>query len=373
MSIYVLIFLSDTWWFPLNDLTLAASQRLLHLFSSDVVFDPTARLLGTSQFQIRIAPVCSGFEGIALVSAALTFFLILFRNELRFPRALVILPIGIVMIWICNVFRIVALILIGSHVSPQIAVSGFHSQAGWIGFAAVTLIIGFVALRSPFFGREPLASPVLRPHASPSAAYLIPLLAMIAAAMVAAAFSSGFDTLYPLKILAGTAAMAFFVPVYRSITWQWSWIAALNGVVVFAIWLGLESLSTGNGTQIAKHLHQLSPTWAIVWLTLRVIGSTVVVPIAEELAFRGYLMRRLSSAQFDSISYRQASWIAVVISSILFGLLHGRWIAGTLAGIFYALAARRRNMLSDAITAHGVTNGLIAIYVLLSGSWQLWV
>ena len=196
---------------------------------------------------------------------------------------------------------------------------------------------------------------------------------MIAAAMIAAALSAGFDTLYPLKILAGLSVMAYFISVYRSIPWSWSWIAALNGVVVFAIWLGLERFAKGDGTQLASRLHQLSTVLMIVWLAFRAIGSTMVVPLVEELAFRGFLMRRITTADFDTISYRQATWFSVLLSSLLFGLLHGRWFAGTIAGLFYALAARRRNMLCDAVTAHAVTNGLIAIYVLSTGSWQLWV
>ena len=85
-----------------------------------------------------------------------------------------------------------------------------------------------------------------------------------------------------------------------------------------------------------------------------------------------YLMRRITSVDFETISYGQASWLAIVVSSLLFGLLHGRWLAGTVAGICYALAARRRGLLCDAVVAHGVTNGMIAIYVLLTGAWQLW-
>jgi membrane protease YdiL (CAAX protease family) len=52
------------------------------------------------------------------------------------------------------------------------------------------------------------------------------------------------------------------------------------------------------------------------------------------------------------------------MSSVLFGVLHGRWLAGTLAGIGYALAFRQRGQLVDAVVAHMTTNALIATYVL---------
>ena len=234
-------------------------------------------------------------------------------------------------------------------------------------------MIGYVALRLPVFAKSKTRVVGTNTRgANPSAAFLVPLLAMIAAAMIAAALSSGFDTLYPMKIVVGLAVLAYYYPDVSQTSLVMVVVGALNGAAVFAIWLGLEPFANRDGTQLANGLQQLPTTWAIVWLGFRAIGSTAVVPIAEELAFRGYLMRRITVADFDTISYRQCSWLAVLISSLLFGLLHGRWFAGTLAGLFYALATRRRNMLCDAVTAHSVTNGLIAIYVLLSGSWQLW-
>jgi membrane protease YdiL (CAAX protease family) len=57
---------------------------------------------------------------------------------------------------------------------------------------------------------------------------------------------------------------------------------------------------------------------------------------------------------------------------ILSGALHGRWLAGTLAGMGYALTYFRRGELVDAIAAHATTNALIAGFVLVTGSWSLW-
>jgi CAAX prenyl protease-like protein len=135
----------------------------------------------------------------------------------------------------------------------------------------------------------------------------------------------------------------------------------------------MERYTHREGTALTVGLQQLSPIWRLGWLGLRVFGSTLVVPLAEEFAFRGYLMRRMMDADFEKVSYRECSWPAVLLSSVLFGLLHGRWLAGTLAGIFYAIAARRRDLLCDAVVAHSVTNALIAAYVLATGSWQLWM
>lgn len=102
------------------------------------------------------------------------------------------------------------------------------------------------------------------------------------------------------------------------------------------------------------------------------LGSTITVPLAEELAFRGYLMRKLVRRNFESVPLTHFTWLSFAASSILFGLLHDRWFAGTIAGMAYALAVYRRGQLGDAIVAHATTNALIATWVIAGGNWSLW-
>ena len=103
------------------------------------------------------------------------------------------------------------------------------------------------------------------------------------------------------------------------------------------------------------------------------VAAILTVPIAEELAFRGFLIRRLISGDFDELSPRQYTYVGVLVSSVAFGLLHGdRWLAGTLAGLIYALAYLRRGRIGDAVVAHATTNALLAACVLLGGKWDLW-
>ena len=66
------------------------------------------------------------------------------------------------------------------------------------------------------------------------------------------------------------------------------------------------------------------------------------------------------------------TWLSFVVSSIAFGLLHGRWLAGTVARMAYAAALYRRGRIGEAVYAHMTTDALIAGYVLWSGRWSLW-
>jgi exosortase/archaeosortase family protein len=88
-------------------------------------------------------------EGIGLISVFVGSYLWLFRGSLRFPQAFILLPCGILVIWLVNAVRITLLVLFGAYVSPQIALAGFHSATGWIGFLAVALGIVAVTRADP--------------------------------------------------------------------------------------------------------------------------------------------------------------------------------------------------------------------------------
>jgi CAAX prenyl protease-like protein len=141
---------------------------------------------------------------------------------------------------------------------------------------------------------------------------------------------------------------------------------------VFLLWLALEPPAAARGGPLEAGLAELSWNAAGLWLGFRVIGSTVTVPLAEELAFRGYLIRKLVSPAFETVAPGRFTWMSFVVSSVAFGLLHGRWLAGTLAGMAYAAALYRQGRVGEAVYAHMTTNALIAIYVLWSGRWSLW-
>src|SRR5207244_7783301 len=91
---------------------------------------PSTYTLGTPAFQVEISSECSGYEGIALILLFLTVYLWLFRRTLRFPHVLLLLPIGVLAMWLTNVLRIALLFAIGAAVSSGLSVLGVHSQAG---------------------------------------------------------------------------------------------------------------------------------------------------------------------------------------------------------------------------------------------------
>lgn len=378
--------LSESLWLPLAHYTFAIVGGVLGLVYPQVVSDPARLVIGTPTFKVAIAPACSGYEGVGLLLAFLSIYLWLFRRELRFPGALLLLPIGAVTIWLVNALRIAALIVLGASGFPDIALGGFHSQAGWLAFNAVGL--AFVALlnRGRFFMKAPVAAvtpagghpraAAAAPDAVPDAttAYLAPFLVVMASAMLTGAFSAGIDWLYPLRVIAAVWVLWVFRRSYTNLGWSLSWRAVGIGCLTFAVWIALVPADARGAAETWPAALQSVPVhWAAAWLALRVVGYTITVPLVEELAFRGYLARRLIHADFHRLPIGLFTWSSFAISSVLFGALHGGfWLAGTIAGMTFAFALYQRRALGDAVVAHATTNGLIAVYVFVTGQWSVW-
>jgi exosortase E/protease (VPEID-CTERM system) len=349
-------------------LTFDTVRALLLPFISNVVADPATTIIGTQRFAVRIASGCSGIEGMGLMLVFAAAWLLFLRREFRFPQALLLFPASLLLIWILNAVRIAALILIGHAGAPAVAVGGFHSQAGWIAFNAAALGVSVGARRLHWLRASLPERP--RPEDSagnPTAAYLMPFLMILAAAMVSRAASGSFEWLYPLRFFCAAGALWLLRSKYAELNWNFGWSSIVCGSLVFGIWLGLDRiLGIHPDNAAASALQSLSAPARISWLAFRTLAAVITVPIAEELAFRGFLIRRLVSFDFESLDAQHFTWLSVLISSVAFGLLHGdRWLAGTIAGLLYAAVFLRRGRIGDAVVAHATTNALLAGYALL--------
>jgi exosortase E/protease (VPEID-CTERM system) len=367
---------SESLWQPATKLTFGLVKVLLHPMVPDLTADPATFTITSHKFALTVLTPCSGIEGLGMIVVFSVSWLWLFRRECRFPQALLLIPAGISTLWLLNVVRIGALFLIGNGGATRVTVAGFHSEAGWITFTAVAVAFSLAAQRVRWFriaGPGPRPGIEERSAENPTAAYLMPLSAIFAAAMIAHAVTGGFEWLYPLRVLATAGAVWFFWPQYAKLNWGFGWVAPVVGVLVFTLWIGLNAYLGHKDNGIQAGLAALPVFGRVTWLAFRTLGAVIAVPIAEELAFRGFLIRRIMRGDFESLDSRTFTYSAVLLSSVAFGLLHGdRWLAGIVAGILYAAAFLWRGRIGDAVVAHAVTNALIAASVLFGGSWYLW-
>ncbi len=359
-------------WGALGQSTLACVHAVLRVLPGETAFDAARRTVGYDGFTVEIGTGCSGWEGIGLILVFLGAYLWYFRASLRFPGAFLLLPLGAGVIWTANVARIVALILLGARFSPEVAVTAFHARAGWLFFCAVSWALVVVARRFRFFSRD--AAGAAGSYAA--APWLLPLLLVMGVGMTTGAFALGFDAFEPLAVVVGAAALWFYRDRYAGLGWGWSWTAIGAGVLVFLLWLPLaapDAESAARAERTWTTLADLPALGAVAWLLAKVVGTLLLAPLAEELAFRGYLLRRLQAKSFESVPVGSFTVFSFLVSSLLFGLLHESWLAGFLAGAVYALVLYRRGRVGDAVLAHLVTNGLLVLYAVAENDLGYWL
>ena len=399
---YVELFTRKFWLYS-GGTTVDLVEILLTPFAGAPVIRPEPFVIGTDAFKVQIFETCSGFQGIGLITLLLGGYLLWFRQIHRFPQSLLLFPIGIGIIWLGNAVRITALILVGIWIDPKIAVDGFHSQAGWISFLIVGLGTIWVAQQMSFFSirapadvglpvgeaTSPAGAAIAAPAAAtagtdgepevshgPSAfACLLPFLVLTAVTILTQAFTSGFNYLYPLRVIAVAAVLWSLRRHYRPGPQPLSVVGIGIGVFTFLVWM---ALAPADGLEDAEKVAAMDPAqlgqpWALLWLLFRLAGYTITVPIAEELAFRGFLPRRLIDDDIERVPAGTFTWLSFLASSLAFGAMHGAdWQRATLAGLAFALALYHRRRLSDAIVAHATTNAFLGGYVIATGAWTEW-
>jgi exosortase E/protease (VPEID-CTERM system) len=346
----------------------------LELFYSDITYDASQNQLGVGAFWVDIAPICSGIEGAVLAVSIAAIYLYLSRKYLKFPHALILLPpAGLVSIAL-NIVRITALIILGAEVSPALAIGGFHSVAGWITAVLVVLLIVFVFSSLRWIQKIPEnEDESTTPSADSSLALsiLIPFVIFTGATLVGVIFIDKFDYYYPVKVVLTFAAILYFWKIYQFQIPDRKFGAIAVGALVAVVWVLMLPVNEQVNSNISAAFDAM-PLWALIgWVTLRLLGFWLLAPILEELVFRGYLLSRLSGQEISTVNKPDFSLFALIVSSLLFGLVHSAWLAGTVAALLFAFVRSRTNSITSCIAAHITANVLVAGWAAYSGNWSL--
>lgn len=330
--------------------------------------DPQAMTIGLDTFAVHIARQCSGVEGLALVVVFSVVYAMLFRATLRQgPFWLVVVPLALVASWTFNVLRIAALITLGEHVSPTLAVDGFHSYAGWLFFTILVTGILAIVQSVPGLWRtegETVSAVPLPPlRSDPVAARIVPFVAFMAASIAASALFLPADLGYPIKAAAMALALWLFRAALAELAERPDAVAVLSGIAVGLAWALTEPPAGPASAALSAALGTLSALLLAGWILCRVVGTVVLVPVVEELFFRGYVLQRLDRG---GIAWRVA---AIMLSSAVFAALHGRVEAAFLAGLVFAAVMLRRGKVIDAVASHIAANAVVAAFAATSGDW----
>jgi CAAX prenyl protease-like protein len=161
------------------------------------------------------------------------------------------------------------------------------------------------------------------------------------------------------------------------------WVASVGlGLAVCALWIAPDALVPGwrahwlFQNSITGHVatsiapRELTP----LMLALRTARAVLLVPVLEELFWRGWLPRWLQDTRFERIPLGRYTPFAFWATAALFALEHGPfWEVGLACGIVYNWWMRRTRSLGDLVLVHAVTNFALSLYVIATGRWGFWM
>ena len=194
---------------------------------------------------------------------------------------------------------------------------------------------------------------------------------------------------YSFKTLVGLWLIWEMRPFVTEMRWAFSWEAVVVGVSVFALWVGINGEWTTQNSLWVKlgftpPPENFAAAWnpneqfgngsALAWLfiAVRMLGSTFIVPPLEEVFYRSFLYRYLASQNFLSVPLDKFLPIPFLVTALVFGFSHNEWLAGIVCGAAFQWLVLRKNRLGDAMTAHAITNFLLGLWVVTRGAWHFW-
>ena len=184
--------------------------------------------------------------------------------------------------------------------------------------------------------------------------------------------------------LAVMLAVLFFVarPAMQFEVGHWG-ASVLMGVAIFVLWIAPDLLfpqyrsfflfdnsvvgtARSSLTDAARH--------DVPVLFLRTLRAVAIVPIVEELFWRGWLLRWVIDNDFERVPLGAYSALSFWAVALLFASEHGPyWDVGLVAGIIFNWWMIRTKSLGDLILAHAVANACLSGYVIAAGKWEYWL
>ena len=188
---------------------------------------------------------------------------------------------------------------------------------------------------------------------------------------------------YLAKCVIGAWMIWVTWPLISEMRWAISFEALIAGTLVFILWVALDVLypkfsQPNDSWDLQK---QFGSDSVMVWFFagVRLAGSTLLVPMLEEVFYRSFLYRYILVPNWMSTAHNSFAVKPFLITSIVFGFTHQQWLAGIVCGMIYQLLVIRTNRIADAITAHAVTNLLLGAWVITQGfgyadkpQWHFW-
>jgi CAAX prenyl protease-like protein len=206
---------------------------------------------------------------------------------------------------------------------------------------------------------------------------VFPFAVFMAFVVVESIYTSDVYLIYIAKsIVVGLILLYFrdrYTEIDRSVSVKDIFIAVIWGIIVFIFWINMTwDFAIIGEPRAANPYALLSKKSLYLAIFFRVCGSSIVVPVMEEIFWRSFVIRWIDDRNFMSVPLGRFTTRSFIITVLLFGSEHSLWLAGIMAGILYNMLLYYRKNIVLCIISHGVTNFILGIYVLYTGNWMFW-
>ena len=181
---------------------------------------------------------------------------------------------------------------------------------------------------------------------------------------------------FPLQTIVCGILLVWFWKHYE---WGKKWHVAtgiLVGLFVLALWISPQWLLGADPRTDGFNPDTFAEDPALWWSTviLRFLRLAVVVPLLEEIFWRGFLMRYLIKEDFTKVPFGEFSWFSFGVVTVMFGLAHWGpdFIPAIITCIIYNLVAVKTKSLACCVIAHAVTNLGLGLYIMQTKQWGFW-
>ena len=194
-------------------------------------------------------------------------------------------------------------------------------------------------------------------------------------------FSGVADQLARIAIV-GAVLLAVSRPVIDLRVQRWAATLCMGGLI-FVVWIApdlvfpgyrrlwpFDNAIVGSAHSSLSAAGQNSPGV----LALRTLRAAVLVPVLEELFWRGWLMRWLIARDFRAVALGAYTRTSFWVVAALFASEHGPyWDVGLAAGVLFNYWMIRTKSLGDLILCHAAANLLLSVYVIAARKWEYWM
>lgn len=182
--------------------------------------------------------------------------------------------------------------------------------------------------------------------------------------------------LYPLQTLACAALLYWYWGEYGLQKPRGLFVTFTIAVIVFVLWISPQAVFGFPARTEGYNPYALTVSPPLWWalLAFRFLRLVIVVPLVEEIFWRGFLLRYFINERFVSVPIGAFSWLSFTVVTVGFMLVHSTpdWPAAVVTGALYNFIAYRTKSLSSCVIAHALTNLFLGHWIMHTGQWGFW-